>query len=123
MGEDSYVITEEGQEKQEAHRSQLSPYTQDDTAISSFPLYYFSGKEPEVEPVLGPGEYVPESIMASRESPDGRTQYEVKLRGCDSNKNTWESVSALLNPVLLEYLQSRNLMLQEKSCAESCRTI
>ncbi len=105
-GKDSYVVELGLKNLQEAHRDQLRPHVDDVFAEQPLPLNYFSGKAPVLEPILGPDEYLPESIL-DHEVRDGVTKVLVKWKGWKDP--TWEPLNELMNEVLKPYAMAKNL--------------
>ncbi len=112
MGADSYIIQIKDGSGKTAHRDQLHPYTPDETGTApSFPLFYFSGKAPEVVPVVTDDEYIVERVLEHRLEPGKGTEFRLKWEGY-GERQTWEPLDALVMEPLKEYLDKYNLTLQ-----------
>lgn len=93
---------------QQAHRDQLRKHFDDVYAGKPFPLHYFSGKAPEVEPVLKDREYIvdDDGILAHRIR-NGVLEFKVKWRGYE--EPDWQPVENLQNDALSNYMTKNNL--------------
>ena len=75
-GDQSYIVELKSGGRQTAHRSQLRPHVMDLYTTDPYPLYYFTGKAPEVE--VGPGEYIPGSVVGMRTYKAGQPEVLVQ---------------------------------------------
>ena len=109
-GEQSYVVEIAPGREQRAHRSQLRLHEDDVYAGKPFPLHYFAGKAPEVEPVLKENEYIVEEdgVLAHRFNGEGLLEFKVKWR--DYEEPTWQPAKDLQNDALTSYMNRKGLM-------------
>jgi hypothetical protein len=94
VGEHSYVVKVKPGVETEVHRSQLRPHIEDEYCEKSHPLYYFSGKAPEV--AISPDQWEVHDILEHRVNPKGDIEFKVKWEGSD--KQTWEPLLNFVTP-------------------------
>ena len=93
----------------EAHISRLRPHIEDVFADKPHPLYYFSGKAPEVP--VGPDQWVFDKILEHKVDDKLGPQFLVQWEGCGPKDSTWEPLLNFLTPneVIMGYICERGL--------------
>ena len=109
VGEHSYIIQVKRGETTEAHRSQLRRHIPDSYVSNPTPLYYYSGKAPDLS--VEPDQWAVEKIMEHRVRPDGVKEFLVKWEGVEDKENTWEPFINLITPnqPLMDYCQIHDI--------------
>ena len=105
-GENSYIVEITPGHNQRAHRSQLAPRAYGVFDTKPYPLYYFSGRAPEVG--VGPEEYVIDKVLEVKKK-DGQIQALVRWEGYGKDP-TWEPLEKLFPPGGYEALQRAKLL-------------
>ena len=111
LGNHSYVVEVKKGRKQEAHRSQLRPHVEDEYNGNPYPLYYFSGKAPEVDQILAPDEHVVESVIKHGFDKQRELKLQIRWQGYGPGDDTWEPASHVVSEVVRRYLTKNNLKL------------
>ena len=85
--EHSYVVEIQEGRMQEAHRSQLKPYTEGDAELGS-PVKLFHFKQARSDPPTGIDEWNVEKVLTHRRNTSGDLEFKVQWEG--SAELTWE---------------------------------
>lgn len=109
VGEHSYVVKIKPGVETEAHISQLRPHIEDIYVDKPHPLYYFSGRAPEVP--VGPDQWVVERILDHRTDAKLGPQFLVQWEGCEPKDSTWEPLLNFLTPneAIMGYIQENEV--------------
>jgi len=111
VGEHSYIVQVKKGGTTEAHRSQLRRHIPDTLVSEPTPLYYYSGRAPELS--VAPDQWLVDKVMEHRTRPDGTEEFLVKWEGVGDEDSTWEPLLNLLTPnePLMTYCMEQGVVL------------
>ena len=102
-GQHSYVVELRPGVQHKAHRGQLKPHVEDEYNGEPFPLYYFSGRAPELEAAAD--EWNTKAVLKHRIGAGGKLEFLVVWQ--EGDKPTWQPWNdfvAGINTDVLQYV-------------------
>ena len=111
-GQFSYVVQLRPGVVQKAHRSQLKPHVEDEYHGKSVPLFYFSGRAPELEAAVD--EWKTRTVLDHRRGNKGEMEFLVQWEDAEGEQPTrqpWSDFAVAVNSDFLQYCADKHLSL------------